>query len=355
MIIEALLEQSIIDALQSELGNDVQLVGSRRETKVEDADKKTIVAVASGFRNHDAFSLSLINVPVAISVATRVEGDAQSQEHNEVVEKIVDILVDWHKYGEAMSDALTNEKFLAGELRMDGGTTQTFDREMMIWTDTININIRGSEKLKDKALTYVKYDEDSGLEPWSGLIVGQLTNDSIPEIWNSTDIEIGKAVTSIAGSALMNCDYLSSISIPRSVTSIGEYAFEACQRLTEISLPDTLTSLGESAFNGCTNLRSVHLSNAMTSIPRSLFYGCSNLPSLVIPDGVTSIGPNAFYDCISLTALTISANVTSIGEYALQGCNNLTDVTFKGKTTAQVQVMENYPWGANGNIIHGEL
>ena len=102
MIIEALIEQSIIDALQSELGDDVQLVGSRLQTKVEDADKKTIVAVASAFRNHDAFSLSLVNVPVAISVATRVEGDAQSQEHNATVEKIVDLLVNWHKDGEAM-------------------------------------------------------------------------------------------------------------------------------------------------------------------------------------------------------------------------------------------------------------
>lgn len=128
MIIEALLEQSIIDALQSELGDDVQLVGSRLQTKVEDADKKTIVAVASAFRNHDAFSLSLVNVPVAISVATRVEGDAQSQEHNATVEKIVDLLVNWHKDGEAMEEALSNEKFLAGELRMGGGTTQTFDR-----------------------------------------------------------------------------------------------------------------------------------------------------------------------------------------------------------------------------------
>ena len=149
MIIEALLEQSIIEALRSELGNDVQLVGSRLQTKVEDADKKTIVAVASAFRNHDAFSLSLVNVPVAISVATRVEGDAQSQEHNVAVEKIVDMLVNWHKHGDIMESALSNEKFLAGELRMDGGTTQTYDREHMCWTDTININIRGAEKFAD--------------------------------------------------------------------------------------------------------------------------------------------------------------------------------------------------------------
>lgn len=149
MIIEALLEQSIIEALRSELGNDVQLIGSRLMDTTEDADKKTIVAVASAFRNHDAFSLSLINVPIAISIATRVEGDAQSSEHNATVEKIVDLLVNWHKNGAVMEEALSNEKFLAGELRMDGGTTQTFDRERMIWTDAININIRGAEKFAD--------------------------------------------------------------------------------------------------------------------------------------------------------------------------------------------------------------
>ena len=163
MIIEALLEHSIIEALRSELGDDVQLVGSRLQTKIEDADKKTIIAVASGFRTHDAFSLSLVNVPVVISIATRVEGDAQSQEHNATVEKIVDILVGWHKEGEAMEEALSNEKFLAGELRMDGGTTQTYDREHMCWTDTININIRGAEKfpVPPETRTIVTYKDGS--------------------------------------------------------------------------------------------------------------------------------------------------------------------------------------------------
>ena len=146
MILEAYIEQSIIEALRGVLGDDVQLIGSRLMDNIEDAGKKTIVAVASGFRAHDAFSLSLVNVPVAISIATRVEGDAQSQEHNATVEKIVDVLVDWHKRGDIMESALSNEKFLAGELRMDGGTTQTFDRDRMIWTDAININIRGAEK-----------------------------------------------------------------------------------------------------------------------------------------------------------------------------------------------------------------
>lgn len=151
MILEAMLEQSIIEAFRGlHWQNDIQIAGSRLpDTHSEEAYSNPIIAVASGFRNHDAFSLSLVNVPVAISIVTRVEGDAQSQEHNASVEKIVDLLVYWHKNGEAMSNALSSEKFLAGELRMDGGTTQTFDRQRMIWTDTININIRGAEKFPD--------------------------------------------------------------------------------------------------------------------------------------------------------------------------------------------------------------
>lgn len=75
MIIEAQLESKMVQQLGTVLGNDVQIVGSRLQQKVEDAGKRTVVAVASGFRTHDAFSLTLINVPIAISIVTRIEGD----------------------------------------------------------------------------------------------------------------------------------------------------------------------------------------------------------------------------------------------------------------------------------------
>ena len=111
-----------------------------------------------------------------------------------------------------------------------------------------------------------------------------------------------------------------SISLPNA-TSIGDYAFASCSSLTSISIPN-MTTIGEGAFEGC-----------------------GGLTSLTIPNSVTSIGGNAFRGCDALTSVTIPDSVTSIGEDAFDGCYELTIITFQGKTIAQVQEMDNYPWG----------
>lgn len=265
MIIEALLEQSIIDALQSELGDDVQLVGSRLQTKVEDSDKKTIVAVASAFRNHDAFSLSLVNVPVAISIATRVEGDTQSQEHNSTVEKIVDILVGWHKDGEAMEEALSNRKFLAGELRMDGGTTQTYDREHMCWTDAININIRGAEKFIKPTVVINLDDTRREFE-----IAGTIEDGWISDPWNVKEVSIGDEVTAIGERSFTGFSQMSSIVVPKNVTSIGYEAF-SWTGLTNVVIENGVTELGNGVFSYSNSLSSIILPSTLTNIGGDVF------------------------------------------------------------------------------------
>ena len=133
MLIERQLENDFIAELKSmpELSAS-QVVGSREvasagDTKSEEDTKATIVAVACGFRQNDAFSLSPITVSMSITVMTRTELDPTSEGHDTVIEAIADLLSRWHKDGNAMSEALTNEKFLAGELRMDGGTARTYD------------------------------------------------------------------------------------------------------------------------------------------------------------------------------------------------------------------------------------
>ena len=85
-------------------------------------------------------------MPMSITVMTRSELDPTSEYHDHVVESIADLLSRWHKYGEEMSTALTTEKFLAGELRMDGGTNRTYDTTNSTWSETITFSIRGSEK-----------------------------------------------------------------------------------------------------------------------------------------------------------------------------------------------------------------
>lgn len=83
---------------------------------------------------------------LALVVITRTETDVQSDTHNEVVEAIADKISYWHKYGNELSSIFSNEKFLAGELRMDGGSARSFDSMTNTWRDTFNFSIRGAEK-----------------------------------------------------------------------------------------------------------------------------------------------------------------------------------------------------------------
>ena len=89
------------------------------------------------------------------------------------------MLVNWHKYGDEMCGVFSTPDFLAGELRMDGGTTQTKDKDNKTWSDVLNINIRGSEKLKDKHHTFITFaDGTEGEYNWSGLLTKQTLLDS---------------------------------------------------------------------------------------------------------------------------------------------------------------------------------
>lgn len=105
MIIERQLENAFISTLSAmpEL-SAAQVVGSRTvaaagSTKQEDSTTPTLVAVACGFRQNDAFSLSPISMPMSIAVLTRSELDPTSEYHDRVVECIVTLLSRWHKYG----------------------------------------------------------------------------------------------------------------------------------------------------------------------------------------------------------------------------------------------------------------
>ena len=89
-------------------------------------------------------------------------------------------------------------------------------------------------------------------------------------------------VTSIDGSAFINCSSLTSISIPKSVTSIGSYAFSGCSNLTSVTIPNSVTSIGERSFNNCSGLTSVTIPNSVTSIGDYAFWGCSVLSDVYI-------------------------------------------------------------------------
>lgn len=83
---------------------------------------------------------------ISVTVMTRVELDSTSETHDKVVEAIADKLSYWHKFGNEMSNVFMNDKFFAGELRMDGGTARTYDSTNRVWSETLSFSIRGSEK-----------------------------------------------------------------------------------------------------------------------------------------------------------------------------------------------------------------
>lgn len=120
-----------------------------------------------------------------------------------------------------------------------------------------------------------------------------------------------------------------------------------------IEIGTNVTSIGHGAFSHSDRLTSVTIPSSVTSIVG--FSYCSSLTNLTIPDSVTSIGDYAFDTCESLTSMMIPESVMNIGENAFIDCRGLTSVVFKGKTLAQVQAMENYPWGIEDiNIISVE-
>jgi len=104
---------------------------------------------------------------------------------------------------------------------------------------------------------------------------------------------IPSSVTSIADSAFVNCDKLTSIILPSSVTSIGNYAFMACSGIKSITLLPSIKSIGDDAFTNCTGLTSIHVNNAFPSaitLGVSLFYGVSGSDCTVyVPMGSKSL------------------------------------------------------------------
>ena len=335
MIIERQLENAFMSTLSAMPDlSAAQIVGSRTiaaagQTKSEDSTAPTIVAVACGFRQNDAFSLSPISMPMSITIMTRSELDPTSEYHDTVVESIADLLSRWHKYGEEMSEALTTEKFLAGELRMDGGTNRVYDTTNSTWSETLTFTIRGSEKFipPPRMTTLAQYTDGRTVELD---IQGEIDRYSISDKAYVSELDIGNAVTSIGNYAFAACSSLTSVTIPDSVSSIGDYGFSRCSSLSSVTIPDSATSIGYGAFFNCSSLISVTIPDSVTRIVDYAFHGCSGLTSATIGNGVSSIGDWAFYNCRGLTNVTIGDSLASIGDLAFYSCISLTSVEFEG-------------------------
>lgn len=144
-------------------------------------------------------------------------------------------------------------------------------------------------------------------------------------------VRFGSGVTSIGGSAFINCYSLESITIPSSVTSIGSSAFQYCSLLASIVFPSGATSIGSSALNYCYSLASVAIPH-ITTISNNTFYNCYALASLTIPNSVTSIGSSVIQYCWSLASVTIPSGVTSIRDSAFYNCYGMAEYHIKPTT-----------------------
>ena len=153
MLIEKELERLVVERLEAlEALKRVEVVGSRQASSTgivkgeHSNDVDAVVAVSTGFRSHDNFSLTPVSIPLTIAITSRVEMDATGAAHEDILSAIADLLSHWHKDGNAMSEALSFEDFYAGELRMDGGSGKQFDTNRSAWVETINITVRGTQR-----------------------------------------------------------------------------------------------------------------------------------------------------------------------------------------------------------------
>jgi len=228
-------------------------------------------------------------MPISISILTRTELDPTSEKHDMVVEAIADKISYWHKYSEAMGETFTTDKFLAGELRMDGGTARVYDATNSTWQETISLSIRGAEKFIREEDTLYKYEGDTTWRTVSisgeikGSGDGETPTTQIPNVRDVVELKIGTDA-SIGEYAFSGCSELKNITIPNNATSIGDWAFLACEGLSSITIPNSVTSIGGGAFSG------------------------SGIVNMTIPDSVTSIGGLAFSDCDNISTVTIVAN-----------------------------------------------
>ena len=103
-------------------------------------------------------------------------------------------------------------------------------------------------------------------------------------------------VTSIATSAFVGNESLTSVTIGSNVTTIKAGAFQLCKALTSITIPSNVTTIGEKAFKDCTGLEKVTIGKGVTSIGTDAFKGCTNVNEVICYADATKLTWND-YNC----------------------------------------------------------
>ena len=114
-----------------------------------------------------------------------------------------------------------------------------------------------------------------------GLEVDGLVELKIPSTVSPDDDNAVYKVTSIATSAFVKYETLTSVTIGSNVTTINAGAFQLCTALTSITIPSNVTTIGEKAFQDCTGLKKVTIGKGVTSIGGDAFLGCTNVNEVI--------------------------------------------------------------------------
>lgn len=208
---------------------------------------------------------------------------------------------------------------------------------------------------------------------------------------NITSVIIGDGITSISGSAFLNCTNLTSLTIPSGLKSIGINAFGNCINLNNVTIPASLVDIVVGAFYNCQSLTniivdennpnyvgengmifnknktvlvaypsargSITIPSYLTVIYTYAFDSSTILTGITIHEGVTEIGLGAFYNCVNLTSIIIPSSVTTLGSSAFSGWTSSQTINIQGHAN---QTSADSAWGTgwrsncNANIIYQE-
>lgn len=211
--------------------------------------------------------------------------------------------------------------------------------------------------------TRVKYTAASGLPDWEGVIVGELLEDSIPNITDSEMVTIGNTVTGIESYMFMGCYSLTSVTIPNSVAYIQEFVFAQCDSLSSVTMTGkTMTqvkamtaypwSMNDNVMVHCsdgdiivgepepeTNYQTYVIYTPESGLAPEYIHPAREgqlnstdvpnkdyLKKLIIGTGISAVGSTAFSYVTSLESVVIPSSVTSISYDVFYGDEGVTDV-----------------------------
>ena len=195
--------------------------------------------------------------------------------------------------------------------------------------------------------TVVTYNDGTSKE---FAITGELTDSSIENKDNATNVYIGTSVTSIGYRAFKQCFQLTAITLSDSVTYIDYEAFSYSYRFASITIPNSVTGFSTYAFAGCSGLESVTIENSANKLTytNSLFYGISSTARLFVPSNLVSD-----YQSDSEWTNAFKGGIYSIGTSMKVTYTDGTEKTFYNLTTIDQNTDANKANAKSVEIFNG--